>query len=205
MLLPGLRLVHARLRGDQLRADVGQPGVFDIELLVGRDDFPIALTFGQALLRTFQSSPQGAHLLIEPCGLPPRRTQRQLEIGIDVCLGKGIGDLGGIPCVARGEIDADHTAFSRRPHVEIGEQVAGERACREDPPAFFVKESARPLGVLHELQVIHDLQCDVAAGDHVDLCRQIARQLLRLQLRTGDRIGVLGADDHGRLGHISLG
>ncbi len=204
LLLPCLRLVHAGLGGNQLRADVGQPGVLDIELLVGGDDLLITLALRQTLLRCLQSGAQALHLFIEPRCLPPRRVQSQLEIGIDVRLGEGIRDLRRplrIPC---GKIDADHTAFARGPHIQIGEQIARERFPGENTPAFLVKKPSRLLGMFHELQVSDHFQCDVAAGDHIHLRGEIARQLLRLQLRAGDRVGILGADDHRRFGHIGL-
>ena len=90
--LPGVQIKGLVLSPHQLAGEFPQPGVLDVEALVGGDDSLLPVIIRELGLSVLQIGPQALQLFVEPHRCLLHRFHAQLEHRVDVGFGERVGD-----------------------------------------------------------------------------------------------------------------
>ena len=90
LALPRLAILPDALDRHQLRRQLGQTGVLDVQPLVGGDESVLLLVIRQFLMLGFEVGAQGSRPLVEPRGIFTRRIDFELDVRVDIGLREGI-------------------------------------------------------------------------------------------------------------------
>ena len=159
------------------------------------------------MLRIFEGHAQIVHLLIEPTRLAPRGIDFELKTGLQVAIGKRVGDVGRRLRAVAGKLHVDHVAVARRPHFEMLEELIRPPIANgtDVRGRLCVAKLLDEFRIARQFHPIDHLQGNVVTRDHVRLSRQVCRgQLRRHGVLRRERIAAAYVDDDRRLRFIFL-
>ncbi len=191
-LLAGFGVVHQALGLHQLRAEVVQAGGFDVQPLVAGKNAALALEGRQPGLGLLQTLTQGGQLRVQPGAVAAGRIDAQFQVGLDVGVGKGIGQGGCEPRIRAAVGEVHHPAVGGRCQGQILAQDVRQPVADGALAVGGVLPQLACGCLFRQLELVDHLEChvltlnDVELGGHV-AWRHLHRQHLRLLVAKGDQ------------------